>query len=68
MPPPLAAKIMETVQFDIGQEVNIKLLDLPGYVTAIALRPYCQVNYEVSYFSKGEYRQIWFFEYELMPL
>lgn len=52
--------------FEIGEKVFIKLLELNAYITAICYRSNNNKTYEISYFSNGEYNQKWveFFEIE----
>ncbi len=51
-------------KFKFGDKVEITLLELFGYITAICYRGE-YVTYEVSFFSNGEYRQIWFEGFEI---
>ena len=53
------------MNLDIGQLVEIKILGLQGYVTAIKIIKGPQYNYEVSYFTNGEYCQHWFEDFEI---
>lgn len=51
-------------KFKFGEKVEIKLLELYGYVTAVCYRGEHE-TYEISYFSNGEYYKIWFYDFEL---
>lgn len=53
------------MKFEIGQLVEIKVLALCGYVTAIKILQGPAYNYEVSYFTNGEYFQHWFEDFEI---
>jgi len=50
--------------FIFGDKVKIILLELYGYITAICYRG-DYVTYEVSFFSNGEYHQVWFENFEI---
>jgi len=50
--------------FKFGDKVEITLLELYGYITAICYRG-DYVTYEVSFFSNGEYHQVWFDGFEI---
>ena len=45
-------------EIQIGEPVKIRLLELYGYITAILLRGTWK-QYEISYFSNGEYKTMW---------
>ena len=55
------------MKFELGQLVEIKLLELWGYVTAVIFRP-GNTSYEVSFFTNGEYYQKNFEEFELTEI
>lgn len=51
--------------YKIGDIVKIKLLELYGYITAMRIQKDNYVSYEVSYFSNGDYFQLYFDEFEI---
>lgn len=46
-----------------GTDITTKLNNINGIITAACIR-FNAVNYEVSYFNNGEYKQIWLSEAE----
>ena len=50
--------------YECGSVVNIKAINLKGYLTGICIRD-GRITYEVSYFSDGNYKQSWFCDYEI---
>lgn len=52
------------MKFELGQQVEIRLLELHGFITSVILRP-GNTSYEVSFFTNGEYSQRNFEEFEL---
>ena len=57
-------KLSGLKKFKFGDKVEITLLELYGYITAICFRG-DYVTYEVSFFSNGEYHQVWFEGFEI---
>lgn len=52
--------------YEIGDLVTIKLLDMDAYVTAICHRRE-GTTYELSYFANSEYYQKWMEVFEIEP-
>ena len=55
---------VDNIRFELGQRVEIILLELYGFITTVILRP-GNTSYEVSFFTNGEYCQRNFEEFEL---
>ena len=51
------------IMYPCGIEVDIKVLNVKGFITAICIRE-TKIAYEISYFVNNEYKQIWLQDYE----
>lgn len=60
---------MSATIFDIftpGTPVKTKIGEINGIITAATIRD-LRIQYEVSYFYDGQYKNVWLDEYEFYP-